>query len=206
MVSVTSDRVQATVVSVLDKNIEIRLFEKGKRVERPPSEWELSWDRRFHGEERHYYENVPSGRLALEICEYWAPRKLWSDGKRQRLENCLNGFVVGLVATSVAKKEWRRQREEEERVRQQQLLKRLEEEQRRQEEENRLRELRTLAQSWMEARQLRLFLEAVRGAAQAEGKLTPDLEEWHSWAEQRVDNIDPLPGLVAALSRPPTVR
>lgn len=122
------------------------------------------------------------------------------------LENCLNGFVVGLVATSVAKKEWRRQREEEERLRQQQLRKRLEEEQRRQEEESRLRELRTLAQSWMEARQLRLFLGAVRGAAQAEHRLTPDLEEWCSWAQQRVDIMDPLPGLVTALSRAPEVR
>jgi hypothetical protein len=206
MVSVTSDRVQATVVSVLDENIEIRLFEKGKRVERPPSEWELSWDRKFYGEERHYYENVPSGRLALEICEYWAPRKLWSDGKRQRLENCLNGFVVGLVATSVAKKEWRHQREEEERLRQQQLRKHLEDEQRRREEEKRLSELRTLAQSWMEARQLRLFLDAIRAAAQAEGKLTPDLEEWFGWAQQRVDIIDPLPGLVTVLSRSSEVR
>lgn len=72
----------------------------------------------------------PTGILSLRIHDWAAPRKLWSDGKRQRLENCLGSFIQGLQETAkqmmandeqrrldkIRWEEERRQREERERL------------------------------------------------------------------------------------------
>lgn len=78
-------------------------------------------------------EYQPTGRLALaiEAVDFLNIRRKWSDGKKQRVEECLGQFLAGVnLAIRILKKrreehirlqrEWeeRRRREEEERQRQ----------------------------------------------------------------------------------------
>jgi hypothetical protein len=41
----------------------------------------------------------PSGELGLSIENYWSrgSRRSWKDGRSQRLEECLNEFMLGLA-------------------------------------------------------------------------------------------------------------
>jgi hypothetical protein len=50
------------------------------------------------------YDYSPNGVLFLKIKndDVWNTRKTWSDGKIQRLEDCLNSFVGGLIKTAEA--------------------------------------------------------------------------------------------------------
>jgi hypothetical protein len=48
--------------------------------------------------DRKEYEFYPSGNFGFTILGYYGEglRKVWSDGKRQRLENCLNSIIAGV--------------------------------------------------------------------------------------------------------------
>lgn len=74
----------------------------------------FSWE-----EERTFYDLEYTGRLTLKI-ESWQARggrRSWTDGKIQRLEHCLNDFIVALVRTSESIEEWKRRHAEQERQR-----------------------------------------------------------------------------------------
>lgn len=93
-----------TTVSVLGVIHEVGLKETLNQVKyEPPKETkkkEPSWT--YHPT----YDYVPSGRFTLAISGYVGEggRTSWSDGKKQKLENCLNGFIIGLIQASVAKR------------------------------------------------------------------------------------------------------
>lgn len=86
-----------TCVSILGEVIEIRLLEMLRQIQRelPASEW---WWKQF------LFTNVLSGELSLQILSWDSPRKNWNDGKEQRIENCLNSFIIGLINAAVEKR------------------------------------------------------------------------------------------------------
>ena len=134
------------------------------------------------------YDLVPTGRLTLEICEWCARRKSWTDGKRQRIEDRLNRFVVALVETAVTKRQWRKDREEQRR--------RWEEESRRRlEEQSRVQRLENALAQWRRAEDLRAFIAAARQhtVAGSNGS-SANVDEWIEWAATYADRIDPLIG------------
>lgn len=141
-------------------------------------------------------ESVCTKRLSLSIVDSDARsvRKAWSDGKKQRLENCLNSFVVGLVLAAQVKvkviaerKEWWRQLEGENQ-------RRLEEQRRQEEERRRVEQLEAWSEGWSKAQRIRRFLAAVRENSPKEINAPPvmSLADWLSWAEGYANQIDPL--------------
>lgn len=71
------------------------------------------------------YHREPTGQLALKIYTsgHKSLRKTWADGKKQRVEDCLNSFIIGLVRVAEAVRDWEEERErarQEEKVRRRQ--------------------------------------------------------------------------------------
>lgn len=170
-----------TVVDVRGISIGIQLEERYEQVEVRSGPWPR---RRRRG----------TGRLALKI-DGWNRdlRQTWADGKRQRVERCLNSFVVGLVTFAEGEREWERkrmEREREERERRRQI----EDEKRRKAlERKRVTEIRQQAANWQEADLLRAYVAVVRSAlARPDGSLDEAAAAWLEWAEGYIERLDPL--------------
>lgn len=142
------------------------------------------------------YDYTPTGRLTLRIKGYGSgERRSWSDGKQQRLEDCLNAFVIGLIRVAVRQRaqelEWERQRREweaEER-------RRREAERQRRLEEARAQVLEMQLSAWHKSQQVRAYVEAVRRTAiERHGAIEPGshLEQWLTWTGEYADRLDPL--------------
>ena len=152
------------------------------------------------GSSRRYrdydYERHPSGRLTLEIHHpfylvYERIQRNWRDGKTQRVENCLNAFICGLIRWAAVDLE-RHLRDERKKAE--------EEKQRREQEESaqhkameraKRTKLRADAKDWELANKLRRYIDAV---IEKDGPVTPgsDLEKWVAWARAEADIDDPL--------------
>lgn len=182
-----------TVAEVFGEDVEFYMKERRKKVEREPTPDDLrfSWNR-----DRTFYDLKWTGRLTLGIDQYiHLPRKSWTDGKVQRLENCLNDFVVALVAVGKKLQE-RTQRNrvrdlQRERERQQQV----ERERHEQLERERVEELKRQVEAWELSQTIRAYVLACRvslrtGSPPSGPKLPPD--EWLAWAAEFADQIDPF--------------
>ena len=183
---VADEKRTRTVVRIGERRIGISISEKVDRTERPkPAKADF-----FHGKQ---YDHTPSGRLTFTISGgYLASRQSWSDGKRQRLEGCLNDIIVGLVATN----EELARREEEVAARQRAW----EEEQRRRREAQERAEAeaarrRALVRSMNALRKsiaVRDYVGRMTTAADAAGvEADAPLRAWLAWALRYADAIDP---------------
>ena len=193
---VERDRAHHTCVKMLDETIEIELREGLNRREKQFTAAELrerekySWLR-----DRKEYEFYPSGNFIFAILEYCGEgvRKVWSDGKRQRLENCLNSIIAGLGTAAEGIKTHRAELERWERERQEQERRRWEEQERRRKEEEKIKDLDKWVAKWEQSLKIRQFVSEVeKAAAENEAKKTVNLTEWLSWARDYADSIDPI--------------
>ncbi len=139
------------------------------------------------------FDSRASGRLALEIDTYeHGYRRRWADGRRQRLEQCLGAFVLGMEAVGGARHarhlEWeeRRRREEEEQRRA------AEEAERRRIEQEKIAKLRRLTSDWREANEIRAFLAIVQERVPTAGE---ELRDWIAWGLRVADHLDPMAAL-----------
>jgi hypothetical protein len=145
------------------------------------------------------YIYVPSGMLSLKI-KVWGCgtlRKQWSDGTKQRLEDRLNDFVMGLLRVSEGLTAARLEREERERRWEEEKRRREEQERQRKEEEERIRILENTVSNWQKSQQVRSFITAFREAAIAKHGYIEhgsELDKWLQWASDYADRIDPLKG------------
>lgn len=185
----------ATCVTLLGENIEFGLRECLDRKERD----ETNSDTEKYSWLDHYPKHycVPSGRLSLIIKTYIGDglRTSWTDGKKQRIEDCLNAFVTGLIKAAVARRAMNLEREKQERERQEQERLQIERERRRQEEKARVQDLINQSDAWHQSRQIHAYTEAVRQAAiRKHGQIAEgsQLDQWLAWANQQADRIDPL--------------
>jgi hypothetical protein len=143
------------------------------------------------------YDYIPTGELVVKAWHNLGSKSEWADGKRQRVEDKLNDFmiaVVGIADHEIRSQEQRviyeRQRREEERLRW--------ERQRLQEEENYRGEcLAKLAGRWRDVEFLRQFIAAVRERAAGSPGIAPDsqLDRWLQWATNHASRLDPLTGV-----------
>jgi len=143
------------------------------------------------------YVYIPSGELVLKINNvHWGNiRHSWADGKKARLENCLNDFVIGLIRASSVLRSRDLQREIEKQEREEIERQRIEKERAIQEEKNRVSALLQDVINWHKSKEIREYIEAVKEQASRDnGKVTPDSElgKWLIWAAQRADHLDPL--------------
>jgi hypothetical protein len=147
---------------------------------------------------RPEYVYNPSGRLLLKIIDpSWREigRRTWSDGKKQRVENILNSFVIGLIKASVAEREWRIRHEQWERERKEEERRRRERQRLQEAEERKLWGLFTDSICWHRSQQIRAYIQAVEDAVEkSTGDIAPDstLDQWITWAQKQADRLDPL--------------
>jgi len=184
-----------TTVSVLGEILEIKLEEPTTKVERELTQEEKK--KLFqNGWIYDRYRYVPSGQLVFRINEYIdGIRKSWSDGKRHRLEYCLNSFIVGLIRAAEKEKIKRLEREQKEREWREQEEARRKKAEEIQQEKERVEQLLKETEAWQKAQQVRIYIEAVKQAAiQKNGSINTcsDLDNWLKWATQQADRLDPL--------------
>jgi hypothetical protein len=93
----------------------VRIEEAIKRIERQLTPTQrLEQERYPWSYER--YEYMASGKLTFRIDEWLeGMSKSWSDGKRQKLQDCLKEIVLGLIEDSEKKKEEEIKKQEMER-------------------------------------------------------------------------------------------
>jgi hypothetical protein len=142
------------------------------------------------------YDKVPSGRLRLKASGGWGiDRTSWTDGTRQRVEECLNRFMAVMAKAAVRdlerQIEWEREeleREERERLAEERRKRKLA-------EQRRLWALLTESTSWHESQRIREYVEAVKERAAHLGSSAQEdqaLGEWIAWALRQAESLDPL--------------
>jgi hypothetical protein len=135
-------------------------------------------------EQREY---VATGQLSLALGNVYRieSRKTWNEGKRQRLEDCLDDFIdyLPLVAAKLRKR--RLEDERQAAIEREKARLRREAEERRLAEEKRMKDLLAQLERWRLARDIRAYVaEATR--------LGADLDPQPQWALRYADQVDPL--------------
>jgi len=187
-----------TFAEIEGEHVEFWLKEVVDRKEREPTPKER------RAKERHpwfyrtpFYRYEPTSRLFLQIVthQYDGHRRRWSDGKRQRLETCLNPFVASIlrIADGLAADRQRREEEcerreawERERAIKVPLIR---------QEEQCLKGLQEEANAWHASQSIRQYVQAVTESATAgseEIKDGSELHRWIIWATEQADRLDPL--------------
>jgi hypothetical protein len=139
----------------------------------------------------------PSGDLSLKLhIGYWGygMRATWSDGKKQRVEGCLNKFIAAAHKAAAAKKADRIERERQKREWAEQERRREILRAQIEREQERLDVLNEQAKAWQEAQQLRAYIQAVRNAGfYAQRSITggQEIDEWCAWALDQASRLDP---------------
>ena len=178
------------VAVVLDEPIKFSLYETTTR-----SEFVVTDEMRKKNPYKYYprYVYNSSGVLELNI-EVWAhgTRKHYKDGKRKRLEDLMNEFIIGLIMNAEQIKRDRiEQQMREERMRQERENREGRQRQLEAEKSNQ-QKLEQMASNWQQAQQLRAFIAAVEQKRQP---IMPssELAGWVAWASGYADKLDPLP-------------
>ena len=133
--------------------------------------------------------------LRIESATYMDCRHLWRDGKRVKLEEQLNDFVVGLRIVAEMERQSRIRHEENARKWQEEERVREEIRRKKQEELDRIEKLDREIANWRKASEIRAYVEAVRLSGKAlDGAMTSDSdgETWLEWALEQAERIDPL--------------
>lgn len=181
-----------TSVRVGEDKVSFCLEEKTEQVERPKQRVNGYGAQSYFTAPHPRYDTVATGALVLRIDEYThGGRVSWADGKIQRVEHCLNDFVVGCVAASEALKERRLEFEARERER-------LAEEQRREQRalerahhEARRKTLDRQIAAWERARVIREYVSEMREAAAGAAEQGSPLDTWLAWISAYANRIDP---------------
>lgn len=187
------------IVSIDGQDVGFGITETVETVKEQKDDVDLEGRYEFHFN-RYQKKRRPTGRLTLFIADadrYWASgcRKNWRDTKRQKIENCLEKFIRGMILFAQRKHEHEIE-EEQKRVetaeREKQRIAeahRIEEIRNLQKEEQaKLAELIRHVDSWSKSQEIRKFVDAV----EASGVMTDErFSEWSRWAHHHADRLDP---------------
>jgi hypothetical protein len=189
--SVSIDAGAGTGATVGDTRITIALEERYRQEELPITKRERSRARLYQWDEpRPDTKRVPTGELMLKITDGQVRdvRRTWADGKKQRVEACLNSFVVGLVRAAEAKSELQRTIEERERRweedRRAAELRRTRE----REEQARIKDLMDRVERWERAERIRRFLDVARSGVVEDDSI--GRPGWLEWAERYLVRLE----------------
>jgi hypothetical protein len=184
-----------TVVTMAHASIAFGIDEGSDRVATTPKGRRGIFDTYERSPE---YKAVPNGRLSLRIYSYvWfkagVTRQNWTDGARQRLEDCLGSFVstLALIDERTRVEEIARERESAEREKQWQ--EEAERQRLRALELARVRDLNGRLGDYSKARRIHDLAGAVERDARDRGEaLTPGspLAEWLEWARARASRLE----------------
>ncbi len=182
-----------TSVTIENETIEFALKEKLENIPHEPTKHELA------SKEKHWWYDIPkydvnpSGRLSLSVlnANYLGVRQNWADGKVQRLEDCLEKFLIGLFHVAEAKKRNREEREASDREWEEKM--RVYEEQRRliAIEEKHIEILKENVRQWREAEEIRSYLKMVQNNTQDSSDVE-NVSNWCEWINAYANFIDPM--------------
>lgn len=207
-VSVPNERYhRGTHVEALGDRFQIQLREPTVRQNHIPTDKEREWLKKYPGSSSvPKWDYVSSNQLLLELQgQYsWNPHTV-RDGKKKRVEDGLSGIPMTILRLvddrrreAAIDAERARVRAEAERQRRDEEERRRLEEQKRKEEQARIEALFGEAERWHRCRQLREYLEAIRGLVNDRyGFVEPDspLDCWLKWADEAAERSDPLVAL-----------
>jgi hypothetical protein len=187
---------RSSVVEVLGEEIHVALEEAVQRTDHVLTREEEEYKRRHGWSSARKYDYSPTGLLCLRINERTDDRlrKLWSDGKRHRLEDCLNDVLAGLIAVADAMRRDHEEHERRAREWQAEQERLAELERQRHQEEDLRQELLAQVDAWVRSQNIRRFIIAAERAAK-EGRISmsPErLQRWLEWAGSQADRLDPL--------------
>ena len=177
---------------------DICMEEDYERQEKKKTPEQAAQDARFRWMgSRTECEYMPTGQLALHIkgSRVRGMRHRWGDGKKQRVENCLNKFVMGLINMAVAERAERLESERRHRQWEEEWRKERERQRRLEEEQRRIKALCSAATAHHEAQKIRAYVDAVREAViEREGQIDPigPMVCWLRWATRQADRLDPI--------------
>jgi hypothetical protein len=151
----------------------------------------------------------PTGEFALQLSSSWGSRsrRSWRDGKRQRVEDCLNAFMIGIMTFAEDAREFKREQAQSMQEWAEAEQRRIEHQRRAAEEAARIKVLEMAAAAWKQSRNLLEFVAALRRVAQ--DKLNGDnvseaFTRWLEWAEHYATSLDPLGKPLTDLLAPPS--
>jgi len=186
-----------TGVHILESFIEFSI-EEGfdiTKEEPKPSRWHSSHDSdSWTYTPRPNYKHDPNGKLALKIKSFFPgqTRKTWSDGKRQRIENCLNAFVLELIRGAERKRLERIESDRREKEWKAEQLRREEEARRRELEMAKLFDLDSRVTDWNHAASILEFAKSVEDSAISRGEDTSPASElglWLAWVRDHAHRL-----------------
>jgi len=172
----------STMVLIQDRHMSFGISETVKRVELTEgADVEYSWEREW--------EYLPTGKLNLEIKEHFQGQKAIRDGKMQRLEECLNRFILLMVKSAEIIKIQERERE----ARRQEYQKQLEIEQlarrKRELEKVRTEQLVNSSTEWQQCLMIRNYIAAVKTNTPKQSDQS-EVEAWITWADEKLDSLE----------------
>lgn len=193
----------ATRVVVNDESIEWGLAEMSRQEMGPPPPPPKEYTGAMRTSWLKYKQpepiRVPNGLLALlihgEQFRSLGTRSIWQDGKKQRVENCLNSFIAELFTTAAALKRLREERERHRREWDERVRLQKEAAQRQADEANRAKELNDRLVRWRLARDAREYVAELVSTAAAEGveiEADSPLGSSLAWISAYADRIDPV--------------
>ncbi len=195
---VEPDGKRHTCLTLQGQVLAIRLVESISRTERELTEKERQEIKKYgHAYLPNRYSYEPMNMLKLGIIGTYHSdfHKTVADGKRQRVEQRLNEFVVKLEEEAVRRKRHEEHLERQHRIWEKQERRRREREERKRKEIERLKALEEEARNWKRAEDIRAYVAAVEAKTTREhGRIGPDSElgQWIAWARHKADWIDPL--------------
>lgn len=157
--------------------IQLDLREAGKRIPNPPGSYPT-------------FEVVPSGELILKTGKYSIDKE-WRDGKIL-IEEMLPKIVIWMEGKA---KDWAEMMANIELERQQKKIQQdftAAKKQLQEQEVHSFEELLVNAERFTKAKELRIYIGAVKEKALENGPLTVEIERWLEWALKRADWYDPL--------------
>jgi hypothetical protein len=180
--------------------IAFSLWEKVTRTEDPKPEVKpqgSAWGATYTPWQPTTYSYTPTGRLTLQMtaASGLGQRTSWSDGKRQRLEDCLAPFVsqLGVVVAAIKADRAESARKAQEAAAER--ARREAERERQRLEQERLERLIAEADAWQRAGKLRAYarealqrLDIVDASGEADERRREDIEHLLDFA----DGLDPL--------------
>jgi len=183
-----------TWITVLGEKFSLCLEETSRRIDHEPTAKELKEKKENPWIRFEKYNYLPSSKLSLKIGKNsYGHRRSWSDGKKQRIEDCLNAIIVGLIDLAFAEKSRRAEKERRELERREYEKLRYEKQEAIRKEKKRLEELESNAENWHRSQKLRQYIEALcQHPNILQKEEAEDIKRWREWATQQADRLDPL--------------
>ena len=131
------------------------------------------------------YDYVPTGRLTLQITNFYHGDKAVKDTKTKRLEEKLNSFILMLIKASEYEKNWRIERELEKREDEARRMQEREIRYKREQEQQRVKELFDNAAKWRKCVLTREYIAAVKQRVEGD-----EIQTWAVWADEQVEYLE----------------